>query len=118
MHLLDGSQLQEYGLESFLQVSITTVVLAVIVMVLGFPLAQVAETFEYDVLRGLNNPATLNKAQKHFGQQLLPHLTTLEWGFRIGGVVIKMKLLMGVCSAIGITVITTVSRAVMDQMAY
>jgi len=36
------------------------------------PIAQVAETFEYDVLRALNKPLIVNRAQQYLGQQLLP----------------------------------------------
>ena len=32
----------------------------------------------YDVLRALNNPLVFRGAKKHFGQQLLNHLHTLD----------------------------------------
>merc|ERR1712187_285650 len=75
------------------------------------PVAAVAETFEYDVLRALNNPLVVNRAQRHFGQQLLSHLRTLDWGFRFGGTVINAKLVMNVVMALTITMVTTVSQA-------
>merc|ERR1711879_671623 len=37
----------------------------------GWPLASVAETFEYDVLRWLNNVSVLNHAMKRLGPQTL-----------------------------------------------
>merc|ERR1711933_315110 len=65
------------------------VLASTIVVVLLLPLAAVAETFEYDVVKALSNPSILKGAQKVFGQQLLAHLHSLDWGFRIGGVVIS-----------------------------
>ena len=44
----------------------------------SFPLATVGEVFGYDVLRALNNPLVFRGARKHFGQQLLKHLHTLD----------------------------------------
>merc|ERR1712039_769635 len=58
---------------------------------LSWPLAVVTETFEYDVLRALNNPFILNRAQKYIGQQLLSHLNGLQWGFRFCGTTITAK---------------------------
>merc|ERR1711953_1458107 len=81
------------------------------IFVLVFPVAAVAETFEYDVLRALNNPLVCNRAQRHFGQQLLAHLRTLDWGFRFGGTVINAKLVMNIGMALIISIVTTVSQA-------
>merc|ERR1711972_361110 len=69
-------------------------VLLVLSVSLGLPIASVAETFEHDVLRSLNNPVVVRNAQKHFGQQMLGHLHTLEWGFRVGGSVVNMRCAM------------------------
>ena len=44
----------------------------------SFPPANVGEVFGYDVLRALNNPLVFRGAKKHFGQQLLNHLHTLD----------------------------------------
>merc|ERR1712054_344932 len=54
-------------------------------------LASVAETFEYDVLLVLNNPVVLSRAQRHIGQQMLPHLGHLNWGFRFCGSVVNSR---------------------------
>ncbi|CAK0895820.1 unnamed protein product [Prorocentrum cordatum] len=82
-----------------------------LVVVLSAPLASVAETFEYDVLRALNNPSVLKQAQQHFGQQLLAHLQTLDWGFRVGGTVINNKMVVQVATALVITSVTAVSQS-------
>merc|ERR1712218_265159 len=75
------------------------------------PLCLVAETFEVEVLRALNDPVLLKGSQQHFGQQLLAHLRTLDWGFRIGGAVFKTRPFMRVGAALLITSITAVMRA-------
>lgn len=62
-------------------------------------LASVAETFEYDVLLVLNNPVVLRGAQRYIGQQMLPHLGHLNWGFRFCGSVINSRAV----SAIALT---------------
>ncbi len=49
--------------------------------------------------------------------QLLPHLQTLEWGFRIGGTVINAQLVMQVVTAVGVTAVTTISQAALQQVA-
>eukprot|EP00931_Biecheleriopsis_adriatica_P037071 TRINITY_DN21281_c0_g1_i1.p1 TRINITY_DN21281_c0_g1~~TRINITY_DN21281_c0_g1_i1.p1 ORF type:complete len:132 (+),score=18.88 TRINITY_DN21281_c0_g1_i1:23-397(+) len=82
----------------------------------GIPIAQVAEVFDYDVLRSLNNPVVIKKAQRHFGQQLLPHLHTLEWGFRVGQTVINMKVVMNIIIAIMLTSITATIQAAMKRI--
>merc|ERR1711879_247066 len=63
------------------------------------PLAFVAETFQYDVLRALNTPLILNRAQKFFGQQFLNHLHTLDWGLRFGGQVLNTRIVVSICMA-------------------
>ena len=62
-------------------------------------LASVSETFEYDVLLVLNNPMALSRAQRYIGQQMLPHLQHLNWGFRFCGSVINTRAV----SAIALT---------------
>jgi len=84
---------------------------------MGFPLASVAETFEYDVLLALNHPVVLNKAQRYFGQQLLSHLHTLEWGFRFGGTVISTKFVTSVAAALIITMSSAVSQALLSKLS-
>ena len=49
------------------------VIATVCIAVLGFPLANVAETFEHDVVRAPNNPGVVQRAETHFGQQQLAH---------------------------------------------
>ena len=71
----------------------------VCIAVLGLPLANVAETFEHDIVRALNNPVVVQRAQKYFGQQLLAHLQTLKWGFHMGGPVINMRVFSQLKSA-------------------
>merc|ERR1712196_295393 len=81
--LIIGSDLLTWqeGVTNDLLARILLIVVAFLgVCVLGVPLARVAEVFEYDVLRALNTPLVVKHAQRHFGQQLLAHLHTLEWG--------------------------------------
>jgi hypothetical protein len=87
------------------------VVASSFVLVLSAPLAAVAETFEYDVLKSLNNPSVLKHAQQHFGQQLLAHLRTLDWGFRVGGTVISNRMVVNVATVLVITSVTAVSQS-------
>jgi len=82
---------------------------------IGTPIAGVAEVFEYDVLHALNNPLVVKNAQRHFGQQLLPHLHTLGWGFRFGQTVINLRIIVNVFAALMITIITSVSHSVLQQ---
>merc|ERR1712228_828459 len=84
---------------------------SLLVLVLSGPLAAVAETFEYDVLRALNNPSVIKHSQQHFGQQLLAHLRTLDWGFRFGGAVINNRMVVHVATALVITTVTAVSQS-------
>jgi hypothetical protein len=82
-----------------------------------FPIAQVAETFEYDVLRALNKPSIVHHAQRYFGQQLLSHLHTLNWGFRVGGTMINASLVMRLVTAVGATAVATISQAALQHVA-
>jgi hypothetical protein len=83
-----------------------------IVLVLA-PMAQVSETFEDDVLRqALNNPTTLKGSQKHFGQQFLPHLKSLQWGFRVGGIVITQSLITQIAGTLLIGFVTIATSMV------
>jgi len=79
-----------------------------------YPLAFVAETFEYDVLRYLNNPVLIQNAQRYFGQQMLSHLHTLQWGFRCGGTLITTRIVVNVGGACFLALATSVSQAVFD----
>merc|ERR1711988_2070439 len=90
-------------------------VLFVGALCLTYPLALVAETIEYDVLRALNTPTILRQTQKHIGQQLVPHLTNLEWGFRIGGSVINTRIVMNIAAALAVTILTTFTQAASDR---
>merc|ERR1712039_55041 len=90
---------------------------ACIICVAGLPLAAVAETFEYDVLRYLNNPLTLRAARRQIGDQLLPHLTSLDWGFRFAGKVINSKQIGSVFVGLAATLIGSVGQAVFDSSA-
>ena len=49
------------------------VMATVCIAVLGFPLANVAETFKHDVVRARINPGVVQRAQKYFGQRLRTH---------------------------------------------
>jgi len=89
---------------------------ALIIIMLA-PMAAVAETFEYDVLRALNNPSMLKGAQKYLGQQLLPHLTTLEWGFRVGGIVINPRLVSQVAVTLIVGVVTTAGNVLQTKLS-
>merc|ERR1740121_1037045 len=92
------------------------VFVATLIQSMGLPLAQVAEVFEYDVLHALNNPLVVKNAQQYFGQQLLSHLHTLGWGFRFGQTVINLRLIMNVLAALMVTIITSVSQAVLQHI--
>ena len=62
---------------------------------------------EHDVIRALNNPSVLSGAQRHFGQQFIAHLLTLDWGFRFGGSVISVKMVVQIALAVMVTVTAT-----------
>merc|ERR1719291_355634 len=87
------------------------VLLSALIVILLSQMAAVAETFHYDVLRALNNPSMLKEAQKYFGQQLLSHLNTLEWGFRVGGIVICPRLVSQIAFTLLIGIVTSASSA-------
>merc|ERR1712008_173002 len=81
-----------------------------LVALLGLPMARVSETFEYDVLRALNTPIVLKHAQRHLGQQLLPHLRSLGWGFRVGGSVIGLRFAMTILMLMITSMVGIVTR--------
>merc|ERR1712151_372182 len=85
------------------------------ICVLAFPLASVAETYEYDVLRILNNMGALSGARRHIGDQIIPHIQALDWGFRFAGAVINTKACMGLLLGMLSTMIGTVGQLVMDR---
>merc|ERR1712039_484480 len=103
-------------MNSVVWASATLVFVATLIQSMGLPLAQVAEVFEYDVLHALNNPLVVKNAQQYFGQQLLSHLHTLGWGFRFGQTVINLRLIMNVLAALMVTIITSVSQAVLQHI--
>merc|ERR1712190_9448 len=105
MSLLTGKDLPP---EFIARSSLALIFLTTVIVSLAAPLARVAETFEYEVYRALNNPLVMRESQRHFGQQFLTHLRTLDWGFRFGGTVINVKIVMNVAIAMMVTVITTV----------
>jgi len=97
---------------------VTSLVLCTLLMGYSFlPLAKVAEVYEYDLLRTLNKPIVLHKAMPLLGQQMLPHLHTLEWGFKIGQTIINMRLVVNILGAIALTSVTTVGAAMMSSMS-
>merc|ERR1712060_893681 len=102
MQFLVGSQ--DMLVDTLVRLGFLTVLLFLCALCLTYPLALVAETVEYDVIRALNTPAILRQAQKHLGQQMLPHLTNLEWGFRFGGAVINTRIVMQVACALAVTI--------------
>merc|ERR1711920_1220118 len=97
--------------------SLALIFLTVVIVSLAAPLARVAETFEYEVYRALNNPVVMRESQRHFGQQFLTHLRTLDWGFRFGGTVISVKIVMHITVAMVVTVFTTVGQAMLDKVS-
>lgn len=80
-----------------------------------WPLAEVAETFEYDVLRYLNNPLVLSRAQKYFGQQLLPHLHCLDWGFRFAGSIVNTRSVGSLLLAMLATLLGSCASVIIDR---
>merc|ERR1712150_113560 len=87
------------------------------VVLLGAPMASVSETFEHDVLRGLNTPLVLKHAQTHLGEQLPSHLRNLQWGFRVGGTDINMRLLSSVIMTALTSIVAITSQAVANQLS-
>jgi len=101
--------IRSIGLTAFVMMVTLGVMLA-----LGAPLASVAETFEYDVLRALNNPLVLCHARRHIGDQMLPHLQFLEWGFRFSGAVITSRRISTIMLGLVTTLVGTVGQAIFD----
>lgn len=101
------------GLARYIAIVLLSLML---IAVTGLPLAQVAEVFEYDVLRALNTPLVVQRAQRHFGHQLLPHLHTLEWGFRLGGTVINMRMVVSLFFGSMLTVAASVSQSIVTYV--
>lgn len=86
--------------------------LSVVIVYILYCLAMVADTYEHDVLVALNTPVVLSRVQRHFGQQFLPHLRTLNWGFRCGGTVICPELVGKMVMALLIASIVSCGRVV------
>jgi hypothetical protein len=82
--------------------------------ILVMPMANVAETFQWDVIKVLNTPLMVQRSQKYFGQQFLEHITTVDWGFRRWGRVISPKLvyesMAAICATVGAAVAQSVIR--------
>ena len=72
------------------------------------PIAAVAETFEYEVMREINVPSVLHGALSLLGDQLLPHVLHLDWGFRFGGRVINKQSMLAVTTSLGLTAATSI----------
>merc|ERR1712217_78358 len=104
-------------MQDILLVAGTLVICLVAMLMVAVPIASVAETFEYDVVRYLNNPFVLKGVQKHFGQQFLPHLKALDWGFRLGGSVISLKMVASVATGLAVTIAATVTQAIMARVS-
>merc|ERR1712062_351601 len=66
---------------------------------IALPLSSVAESFEYDMRRSLNNPLLLNRSRRFIGDQMLTYLGSLDWGFRFGGNTINARMTTGVLVA-------------------
>jgi len=90
---------------------------ALLVFALSFPLAQVAETFEFDLLRPLNTPVILHNSQKYLGDQLMTHLRALAWGFRCGGSIINANRVAGMLSGLVLGIVAAVSQALVERFA-
>merc|ERR1712087_360349 len=84
---------------------------------IGLPLASVSETFEYDVLRWLNNVSVLHHARKYIGDQTLPHLQALDWGFRFAGSVISSRTVGGIMFGMVTTIVASMGQAIFDMSA-
>lgn len=91
------------------------IMLPIFMWVLGYPLSMVSEVFEFDVLRTLNRPLLLFRAQRFFGQQLLKHLSLLEWGYRFGGTLITPRFVSNIAVGLAITALTTISQVLFDN---
>jgi len=95
----------------FVWLTLTLVATLLNMVLLGFPMARVSEIFDYDVLKMLNKPLVLKHAQQHLGHQLLPHLHSLDWGFRVGGTVLIKRLVMTIAITALTSLVATVSQA-------
>merc|ERR1712039_136456 len=96
-------------------ISILAVATATFIVQATWPLAMVAETFDYDVLRALNNPLILHEAQRVFGQQVLSHLVALDWGLRFCGTTITTRFVVNIVLGLVIAMTTSLSQAVMSK---
>merc|ERR1712194_765772 len=61
------SLLTAYGLPKLLAFGLIASLGLAMLFCMAAPLASVAETFEYDVVRALNNPLLLTNARRYFG---------------------------------------------------
>merc|ERR1712039_303596 len=113
--LLNGTRAEPRIL---VEAALFVAVQGLVMCALTFPLALVSETFEYDVIRALNTPTILKRAQKHFGQQVLHHLTKLDWGFRFGGAVINTKIIVNILYALVLTFIASFVQAVSESVGF
>jgi len=95
-----------------LSLILSSSICSVILIALSF----VAETFEYDVLRALNTPFLLKQAQMYFGQQLLPHLHVLEWGFRFGGSVLSARYVTNIVGGLFVGLVASISQAMLADV--
>merc|ERR1712113_356461 len=77
-------------------------------VLVGFPLAALAEVFEYDVVRALNKPNVLRGSRDYIGDQILTHCAFLEWGFRYSGKVISFQMVASVSVGLFATMIGAV----------
>merc|ERR1711974_179652 len=93
------------------------VICIVFILCIGGPLANVAEVFEFEVVRYLNTPSLLRHSLNYFDDQLLPHLRYLEWGFRFGGTLITPGIVGVILTALVLTIVTTVSQVIWSKFA-
>ena len=97
----------------------TTLVMICAVATISFltlPLAYVAERFEYDALREINTPLVIHRSQRWYGQLLLSHVKLLEWGFRIGGVTVNLRMGMQVIAGLALTALATLSQQILARL--
>lgn len=80
-----------------------------------YSLTLVADTFEYDVLKDLNNPVVMNRVQKYMGQQFLHHIKTLDWGFRFGGTVLNTRLAMQLTVPLAVGILSALFKLLLDN---
>merc|ERR1712113_678631 len=104
--------------EAHLSMAVLSICFALVFAALfGAPLARVAETFEHQVFHALNNPSVLKNAQQHLGEQLLPHLHSLHWGFHLGQTVIDMRVVTSILVALAIATLTSVGQSLAEQVS-